>query len=164
VAVAQRLGANAEEAATLEIAANLSQIGKLAVPREILNKPERLNESEIAQVQQHIENAATILRDIDFELPVLETVYQMHERLDGDGYPEGLSGDRIRRTARILGACDVFCARVEPRSYRAGIAPEEALEILEQNSGRYDPEVIAALREVVGSVAGEKLIAGLAAG
>jgi PAS domain S-box-containing protein len=164
VAVAQRLGANAEEVAALEIAANLSQIGKLAVPREILNKPERLSESEILQVQQHIDHAAAILRDIDFELPVLETIYQMHERLDGGGYPEGLSGDRIRRTGRILGACDVFCARVEPRSYRAGIAPEEALDILEQNSGRYDPEVIAALREVVGSVAGEKLIAGLAAG
>ena len=164
VAVAQRLNAGAEEIATVEIAANLSQIGKLAVPREILNKPERLDEAEIIQIQQHVDHAATMLRDIDFELPVLDTIYQMHERLDGGGYPEGLSGDRIRRTARILGACDVFCARVEPRSYRAGISARETLEILEQNAARYDPEVIAALREVAESVTGEKLIAGLTTG
>ena len=164
VAVAQRLNAGAEEIATVEIAANLSQIGKLAVPREILNKPARLDEAEIIQVQQHVDHVATMLRDIDFELPVLDTIYQMHERLDGGGYPEGLSGDRIRRTARILGACDVFCARIEPRSYRAGISVQETLEILEQNAVRYDPEVIAALRGVAESVTGEKLIAGLATG
>lgn len=164
VAVAQRLELGAEEIATVEIAANLSQIGKLAVAREILTKPERLSEAEIAQMQQHIDHAVAILRDIDFELPVLETITQMHERLDGGGYPAGLSGERIRLTARILGACDVFCARVAPRSYRSGISPVAALDILEQNGHRYDPAVIAALREVAGSVTGEKLIAGLAAG
>jgi PAS domain S-box-containing protein len=163
VAIAQRLEASPEEIATVEIAANLSQIGKLAVPREILTKPGRLTESEIMQMQQHIDHAASILRDIDFELPVLETIYQMHERLDGKGYPAGLSGDRISRTAQILGACDVFCARLEPRSYRSGIAPETALEILDQNDGRYDPAIVEALREVTASVAGEKLIAGLVA-
>jgi len=134
------------------------------VAREILTKPGRLTESEIMQMQQHIEHVATILRDIDFELPVLETIYQMHERLDGKGYPEGLSGDRISRAAQRLGVCDVFCARLEPRSYRSGIAPETALEILDQNDARYDPTIIEALREVVTSVAGEKLIAGLASG
>jgi len=162
VALAQRLGADEEEIATLEIAANLSQIGKLAVPREILNKPGRLDGGEIEQVQQHLEHAAAILRDIDFDLPVLETVYQMHERLNGGGYPKGLKGDSIRRSAQILGTCDVFCARVEPRSYRTGISAQEALAILEDNAGRYSHEIVAALREVVESVAGEKLIAGLA--
>ena len=163
-AVAQRLEASAEEVATVEIAANLSQIGKLAVPREILTKPERLSEAEIVQLQTHIDHVVTILRDIDFELPVLETITQMHERLDGKGYPAGLSGAQIRLTGRILGACDVFCARVAPRSYRSGIPPQAALDILARNAGRYDPQVIAALREVVGSVTGEKLIAGLASG
>ncbi len=153
-----------QEIATVEIAANLSQIGKLAVAREILTKPKRLSEAEIAQMQQHIDHAAAILRDIDFELPVLETITQMHELLDGEGYPAGLSGEQIRLTARILAACDVFCARVAPRSYRSGISPEVALDILEQNGHRYDPAVIAALRTVAGSVTGEKLIAGLAAG
>ena len=112
-------------------------------------------------MQDHVAHAATVLRDMDFGLPVLETICQMHERLDGGGYPEGLSGDQIRQSARILGACDVFCARVEPRAYRAGIAPAAALDILEQNSTRYDPDVVSALREVVESVTGEKLLARL---
>jgi HD-GYP domain-containing protein (c-di-GMP phosphodiesterase class II) len=163
-AVAEELGATSEEIATVEIAANLSQIGKLAVPVEILTKPGRLTEAEIAQLQGHIQHAATILRDIDFELPVLETVTGMHERLDGKGYPAGLSGDQIPLTARILGACDVFCARIEPRIYRSGITPNSALDILDQNDGRYDPRVIAALRKVAASVTGEKLLADLATG
>jgi PAS domain S-box-containing protein len=161
-AVAQRLNTSPEDIATVEIAANLSQIGKLAIPRDLLNKPDRLTEAEIIAMQRHLEHAAGILREIDFGLPVFETVTQMHERLDGKGYPDGLSGDQIRRTARILGACDVFCARVEPRAYRSGIAADAALEILEQNADRYDQAVVAALRETVSSVAGEKLIAGLA--
>ena len=163
-AVAQLLEAGPEEVATVEIAANLSQIGKLTVPREILTKPGRLTESEIVQMQQHIEHVATILRDIDFELPVLEIIYQMHERLDGTGYPAGLPRGQISRAALILGACDVFCARLEPRSYRSGIAPDTALEILGQNDERYDPTVVEALREVVASVTGAKLIAALVTG
>lgn len=162
-AVAQRLNASPEEIATVEIAANLSQIGKLAISREILTKPERLTKKEIELVQQHVEHAASLLQDIDFELPVLDTIYQMHERLDGGGYPKGLKADEILLTAKILGACDVFCARVEPRSYRSGIPPMQALEILTDNNERYDPAVIAALQDVVESVAGEKLIAGIAA-
>lgn len=161
-AVAKRLDASAEDIATIEIAANLSQIGKLEIPREILNKPGRLTEAEILQMQEHLNHAAAILRDIDFGLPVFETMYQMHERLDGNGYPAGLSGDQIRLTARILGACDVFCARVEPRAYRAGISAGAALDILEQNVDRYDPTIVAALRETASSVAGEKLIASVA--
>lgn len=158
---ARRLGASPEEVATVEVAANLSQIGKLAVPRALLTKSERLDAGEIAQLQAHITHAESVLKGIEFELPVLETIRQMHERLDGTGYPSGLAGDEIRRSAQILGVCDVFCARVEPRSYRQGIAADRALEILEQNGDRYDADVVAALRAAVESVAGEKLIAGI---
>jgi HD-GYP domain-containing protein (c-di-GMP phosphodiesterase class II) len=93
---------------------------------------------------------------------VLQAITQMNERLDGDGYPKGLKGDEIGLPGRILGACDVFCARLEPRVYRGGIPPATALEILEQNAGRYDSRVVAALRKVANSIAGEKLIADLA--
>jgi PAS domain S-box-containing protein len=158
---ARRLGASPEEIATVEVAANLSQVGKLAVPRALLTKSERLDADEIAQLQAHIAHAESVLKGIEFELPVLETIQQMHERLDGTGYPSGLAGGEIQRSAHILGVCDVFCARVEPRSYRQGIAPDRALEILEQNGGRYDADVVAALRTAVESVAGEKLIAGI---
>jgi PAS domain S-box-containing protein len=161
-AVAEELGASSAEIATVEIAANLSQIGKLAVPVEILTKPGRLSHDEIARMQSHVDHSASILREIDFELPVLQAITQMNERLDGDGYPKGLKGDEIGLPGRILGACDVFCARLEPRVYRGGIPPATALEILEQNAGRYDSRVVAALRKVANSIAGEKLIADLA--
>jgi PAS domain S-box-containing protein len=163
VAVARRLNLSAQEISTLEIAANLSQLGKLAISRQLLNKPGRLDEAEIAEIRKHVDHAAFILRDIDFELPVQPTIYQMHERLDGRGYPAGLKADEILVTAQILGACDVFVARIEPRSYRAGLSNEEALTILDGNRDRYAHRIVEALREVVGSVAGEKLLAGLPA-
>ncbi|WP_343564988.1 HD-GYP domain-containing protein [Kiloniella sp. b19] len=159
VMVANQMQLDHRQVTTVEIAANLSQIGKLAIPRDILNKPERLSPEEIAQVQRHPEHAERLLRDIDFDLPVLDTILQMHERLDGKGYPKGLQNDNILLTARILGACDVFCARIEPRSYRSGMPTEEALEILESNLSRYDSNVVKSLREIAYSVDGEKLIA-----
>ncbi len=112
-------------------------------------------------MQSHIGHAERALKGIEFDLPILETIRQMHERLDGTGYPDGLAGAAISRTALILGACDVFCARIEPRSYRRGIDPQASLAILQQNDGRYDPEVVSALSAVVRSVAGEKLIASI---
>jgi len=158
--VARLCGANGEVQATVEIAANLSQIGKLAIPRELLTKPDRLNAEEIALMETHVEHAETVLRDVDFDLPVVDTIVQMHERLDGTGYPKGLAGDEISLAARILSVCDVFCARVEPRSYRAGIPTEHALEILAEIPDRYDGRIVSALAEAVRSVVGEKLLCG----
>lgn len=158
-AVSRQLGRDEAEIETVTIAAQLSQTGKLSIDRTLLGKPERHTDDEIAQMQQHIKHAAFILRDFDFGLPVQETVTQMYERLDGTGYPLGLQGDAITLTARILGACDVFCARIAPRSYRSAITPREALQILTDHPGRYDSAVIGALNEVVNSPAGEKLLA-----
>lgn len=153
LAVAERLGLDERQRDTLEIAANLAQIGKLSVPREILTKTARLTPEEIRIMQSHIEHASRVLRDIDFDgLPVHDAVYAMYERLDGSGYPRGLADGDIPLLARVLGAVDVFAARIQPRSYRAAIAPEEAIGILEMNTPqRYDAEVVAALREVIAS-------------
>ena len=164
VAVGRQLGCSEEELTTLELAANLSQIGKLAVSKDLLTKPTRLTEAEVAEMEAHVGHAIELLQGIDFELPVVETIAQMHERLDGEGYPRGLKGAEIDRAGRILGVCDVFCARLEPRSYRSGLAPEAVLDILAQNANRYDPAVTAALKQVVATVSGEKLIASIAAG
>ncbi|MEQ9606591.1 MAG: HD domain-containing phosphohydrolase, partial [Kiloniellaceae bacterium] len=162
VAVGRQMECSDEELATLELAANLSQIGKLAIRKELLTKPARLTAEEIKEMESHVDHAVDLLQGIDFELPVVETIAQMHERLDGEGYPHGLKGDQIRLTGRILGACDVFCARLEPRSYRAGLAPDAVLDILAENMTRYDPRVIEALKQVVATVPGEKLIASIA--
>ena len=164
VAVGRQMDCADDLLTTVELAANLSQIGKLAVPEAILTKPARLTEDEIRQMETHVEHAVHLLEGIEFELPVVETIAQMHERLDGKGYPKGLEGNAITLAARILGACDVFCARVEPRSYRASLAPDAVLDILQENSSRYDPKVIEALRQVATTISGEKLIAGIAAG
>ena len=159
--IAKLCGATADQATTLEVAANLSQIGKLFVPQDLLTKPERLSHEERNEVREHIRHAESVLRDIDFGLPVLETIGQMHERIDGGGYPRRLAGDEILPTAQILGLCDWFCARVEPRGHRPSMTPEEALAILERNGERYAPALVAKLRQAAGSVVGEKLVAAI---
>ena len=161
IAVAEALGATEDERDTLRIAANLSQVGKLAVPKEVLAKPAKLSPDELALLRRHVDHAAMILEGVDFELPVVETILQMNERIDGQGYPEGLGGDAILRSAQILGLCDWFCARVEPRAHRPEIGPAEALEILRGNRKRYDQALVEALAEAVHSAAGEALLAGV---
>ncbi len=163
-AVARHLQATPSQVATVEIAASLCQIGKLSISRSLLNKPGRLSPEEVRTIQGHVEHTAAVLRDIDFGLPVFEAIYQMNERLDGGGYPRGLAGDQIMLEARILGVCDVFCARVSPRSYRPAITADEALDILAGNITRYDRRVLESLRAVVGSVDGELLLRGIRGG
>ena len=158
--LAKLCGASAEEIATLETAASLSQIGKLFVPRALLTKPERLSAAERDELRQHIGHAESVLRGIDFGLPVLQTIRQMYERIDGEGYPRRLRGSEISFAAQVLGLCDWFCARVAPRGHRPSITPEAALEILEGNPQRYAPQLVAKLRQVASSVTGEKLVAG----
>lgn len=136
---------------TVELAAYLSQIGKLGIDSNLLGQQRRFTEKEIKEIQKHVHNTASLLRDLDFGLPVAATLFQIHERLDGTGYPQGLKGGDIALPARILGACDVFCARVAPRSYRPAIAPEAALDVLLQNPHRYDEAVVRAMQQVMQS-------------
>lgn len=157
--VAHNLGLDAGEVATIDIAAQLAQIGKVSIPKEIVAKAGRLTPEEQKVMQSHVASAVSILEGVDFGLPVIQTLSQVYERLDGSGYPEGLQGDQVGICARVLGIADIFCARIERRSYRSPISPEEALSVLEQNDHKYDPRVVAALREFVGSIEGEKLIA-----
>ena len=157
--VAKVLNASDRDIATVETAANLSQIGKLFIDRNLLLKADTLTKEEKQQMEQHVEYAGKILREIDFGLPVFETVYQMNEGLNGQGYPEQLRNGEIVLPARILGAVNSFCAMVEPRSYRGARDVREALDILERETGFYDPKVVAALQEVVNSAIGDKLLA-----
>lgn len=158
--VARRLDLPPEDVATLDVASNLSQVGKLFVPREILSKPDRLTPDEIQVMQRHVEHASVVLRDIDFDLPVHRTIVEMYERLDGSGYPQGLKDGDIDRLAQILGICDVFCARIRPRSYRGAIPAEDALSILADHPERYAAPLVAALGDVMRTTEGEKLLIG----
>ena len=159
VEVAKAMNASDVDVATVGTAANLSQIGKLFVDRELLFKAEALTTDEKAKMERTSSMQPRVLKDIDFGLPVYEAVCQMNETLDGKGYPKGLQGDEITLPARILGVANSFCAMVEPRAYRAARPIDEILAILESDDGAYDQRIVAALKAVVNSAVGEKLLA-----
>jgi PAS domain S-box-containing protein len=133
--------------ATLRTAANLSQIGMIQLPKELFTKSGMLTPEERALLQNHVEYAKHALEGIDFGLPVMEAIVQMYERMNGSGYPEGLSGDAICENARILAVANTFCALVRSRSYRQAHSVEQALEILEEQPPKYDMQVVEALRQ-----------------
>ena len=137
--LAERLGWSVEASERLRTAALVHDIGKICVPAEILSKPSRLTETEFALIKAHSQAAYEILAPIDFGGPVAEIVYQHHERLDGSGYPRGLSGDEILPGARLLAVADVVEAMVTHRPYRPALPIEEALAEIEGGAGsRYD--------------------------
>lgn len=150
IAIGQKLGLSSNELASLALAASLSQIGKIFIPDGILTKPIRHDENETGIMRDHIRYTIEILERIDFDLPIVDILAQMYERLDGGGYPHGLSGDDIGLCARILGVADIFCARTAPRSYRERMSPGKALYHLASNGRRYDMKVVAVLAEIVG--------------
>jgi PAS domain S-box-containing protein len=158
VEVARAMGLPEMDIAEIETAANLSQIGKMFVPNEILTKPGRLTDDEMTVMEGHVEHAYRILKDIDIAEGVLMAIYQMNERDDGSGYPKGLTRDDIFMSARILSVLNVFCAMIRPRAYRGAKEPVQALDILRSEAARFDPAVVTALADVVGTPAGERLL------
>ena len=121
----------------------MHDIGKIAVPDYILNKPGKLTAAEFAQLKTHTVVGAQILSRVEFPYPVVPIVRHHHERWDGVGYPDGLKGEEIPLTARILTVVDCFDALREDRQYRRGLTREEAVEFLLKNSGsQYDPRVV----------------------
>ncbi len=148
-AVARELGLDEQQRQSLDLAASLANLGKIFVPREILTKVEPLTEAEQALLQRHVQFGVELLEDLEFEGPVLDTIRQKHEHMDGSGYPERLSGDRIILTARILAVANAFVALVSPRAYREAVSIEEALDqLLKEAGSKYDRRVVAALFHV----------------
>ena len=138
-----------DDVSTLRYSALLAGIGKIAIPKDILTKPEKLTIEETKIMQSHVSFAEEILEDMEFDLPIKDVVSQMYERLDGSGYPRALSGTEINKLARILSACDVFCALRSPRSYREGKTDQQALEIMQNDIALFDAEVLAMLFKVI---------------
>ncbi|HKG22534.1 MAG TPA: HD domain-containing phosphohydrolase [Blastocatellia bacterium] len=141
--VARILGCSDSEIEALRAGALLHDIGKIAVPDYILNKPGKLTAAEFEKMKFHTIAGAQILGRVEFPYPVVPVVRYHHERWDGQGYPDGLSGESIPLTARILSVVDCFDAVREDRQYRKGMTREEAIELLIQGSGKqYDPHVV----------------------
>ena len=126
------MGLSEEQIDGLRAAAIVHDIGKIAVPIEILSAPGILNPIQRTLVQLHVSSGYEILKGISFDRPVAEIVRQHHERLDGSGYPQGLRGDEIMTEARILGVADTAEAMISHRPYRPARGVEAALEELHQ--------------------------------
>jgi HD-GYP domain-containing protein (c-di-GMP phosphodiesterase class II) len=136
----------------IELAALLHDLGKVGISRRILLKPGRLDEVEWQSVQQHPAIAAEIISSVDFLAETLPAIIHHHERWDGGGYGDGLSGQQIPMDARILAVADAYDAMTSSRPYRRSMTPEEAVaEILDGSAGQFDPTIakafIAMLRE-----------------
>ena len=145
VALAQAVGFEAEMIEAVRMAAIIHDLGKISVPAEILSKPSRLTVNEFNLIKEHPQVGYNILKDIEFPWEIATMVYQHHEKLDGSGYPLGLSGDEILPESRVLTVADVVEAMASHRPYRPGLGIEIALEEIQKNQGRlYDPKVTAA--------------------
>lgn len=129
----------------IRMAAMIHDIGKMYIPAEILSKPGVLSDLEFNMMKSHPEVGYNILKNIEFNHPIAETVYQHHERIDGSGYPRGLSGDEILLEAKIIAVADVVEAMGSHRPYRPALGIDRALEEIANRKGTvYDSEIVDA--------------------
>jgi putative nucleotidyltransferase with HDIG domain len=146
VAVGEELGLEDGELEALRAAALLHDIGKLAVPEYIISKPGKLTPEEFEKMKTHTVVGAEIVEQIRFPYPVAPIVRSHHEKWDGTGYPDGLSGEQIPIGARILSAVDCLDALASDRQYRRALPLNEAIKIVEAEAGKaFDPKVAAIL-------------------
>jgi putative nucleotidyltransferase with HDIG domain len=144
-AIARKMHLSEWQITGIYIAGLLHDVGKVAVPAEILSKPGKLSQYEFRLIKDHPKVGYEILERIEFPWPVTKVILQHHERLDGSGYPDGISGDAIILEARILGVADVVEAMSSHRPYRPALGLDNALnEISQQRGILYDSDVVDA--------------------
>jgi HD-GYP domain-containing protein (c-di-GMP phosphodiesterase class II) len=140
--IAKKMGLSDEQVYGIRVIGIVHDIGKMALPDEILSKRGELNAEELSLVQTHPQVAYDVLKNLEFPWPVAETVLQHHERVDGSGYPNKLAGEDIILEARILCVADVVESMISHRPYRPAPGLKKAMEEIELNSGvLYDPAV-----------------------
>ncbi len=148
-AIAEEMNLQEEDIEGLKMAALIHDLGKVKIPAEILAKPGKLSYAEWSLIKLHPHVGHEILKGIEFPWPVAEIVFQHHERLNGTGYPQGLTHEQILLAARILAVADVVEAMCSHRPYRPAKGVEAAMEEISQNKGvLYDPEVVDACKKL----------------
>ena len=148
--VGRRLGVVGDDCEELRLAARFHDIGKVAVPDEVLNKPGPLDDHEWQIMACHVEWGAELLRHLPECDTVARVVRHHHERYDGRGYPDGLQGDDIPLLSRIITVCDAYSAMLSDRPYRSALAPAAAVDELRHGAGsQFDPKAVAAVLEEV---------------
>jgi len=139
----EAIGLNSEEITNLQRGALVHDIGKLAIPDDILLKPGELNSAERKLLQQHPILAKQMLSEISFLRPSIDVAYGHHERWDGLGYPEGLKGEEIPRLARVFAIVDQWDALSSDRPYRKGWKRDAIIAYFKENTGKiYDPQIV----------------------
>ncbi|MDO8786617.1 MAG: PAS domain S-box protein [Sulfuritalea sp.] len=151
-AIAREMGLNQARVTGVQRGAEIHDIGKIYVPAEILNRPGKLSDIEFSMIKTHPQVGYDIIKDIEFPWPIAEMILQHHERLDGSGYPHGLTGNAISLEAKIIAVADVVEAMMNHRPYRPALGLDSALEAIDRGSGRlYDAAVVAACTRLLGS-------------
>lgn len=149
VAIGRELGLDENRIKGLQVAGTIHDIGKIAVPAEILARPGRIGPLEMDIIRLHAADGCNILSGVEFPWPVADMVRHHHERMDGTGYPDGLKGDEIILEARILAVADVVEAIASDRPYRAALGLGAALGEIEAHRGtRFDAAVVDACRKL----------------
>ncbi len=144
-AIAGEMSLPQDKAEAIHMAAVIHDIGKMFVPAEILARPSKLSKDEFGLVKTHPQAGYDILKDIEFPWPIAQIVFQHHERMNGSGYPSGLSGEAILIEARILAVTDVVEAMASHRPYRPALGIDKALEEISRNKGTlFDAEAVDA--------------------
>jgi HD-GYP domain-containing protein (c-di-GMP phosphodiesterase class II) len=145
VAIAKEMGLSKERVETIQMAGSIHDIGKMYVPAEILSKPGQLTDVEFSLIKIHPKAGHDILRAAEATWPIAQIVLQHHERLNGSGYPQGLSGDQIMLEARILAVADTVEAMSSHRPYRPAFPIDVALsEVREKRGILFDPDAVDA--------------------
>lgn len=150
VAIGTEMGIPNERLEGIHIGASIHDIGKIGVPTEILSKPGRLDDEEIALIRRHAAIGNDIVQNIEFGWPIQNIVHQHHERWDGSGYPKGLKADEIALEARVVAVADVIESMGTDRPYRPSIPWQRVIDEVEDGRGsRYDPAVVDAALSVL---------------
>lgn len=149
-AVAKSLGLTSDQIDGIKMAGHIHDIGKISLPQEILSKPGALTDIEFSLIKGHPEVGFNILKDVEFPWDIAQIVLQHHERLNGTGYPRGLSGEQILLEARILAVADVVEAMASHRPYRPALGLDKAVDEIHSKKGLlYDPRVVEACLSVL---------------
>jgi PAS domain S-box-containing protein len=141
-AIATEMNLSVDQIDGIRMATTIHDLGKISVPADILSKPTKLTNLEFSLIKTHSQSGYDILKDIDFPWPVARTVLEHHERMNGSGYPNGLTGDNLLLESRILAVADVVESMASHRPYRPSLGIKAALEEIEKNRGTlYDNAV-----------------------
>ncbi|MCK5424617.1 MAG: HD domain-containing protein [Emcibacter sp.] len=147
--LAKRMGLSSTQCKIIKLAANLHDIGKQSIPKTILSKPTRLSKEEYQLVQTHVTVGAELLSDVGFPEEVVRGVGEHHERIDGSGYPKGLTQDEISIEGQVVGLTDVVSSLISKRTYRDTLSKNTVVSILQGEKHKFDKEMMRMAVEIV---------------